>query len=443
MKHVLIFGAGRSSLYLIEYLASYCVANDLQLTVCDRETEYAMSNVKDTSHVEFVPLDIFDTAKVSFLIQDSTLVVSLLPADLHIHIARLCLSYKKNLATASYISEEMKELDAEVKGSNLVFLNEMGLDPGIDHLSAMKMMDQIRSESGEIISFESYCGGLVADEDDGDNPWKYKFSWNPRNVVLAGQGPPAQYLDEGKLKLVPYHHLFRYAEKFEIEGYGTLEGYPNRDSLKYMSAYGLDHVTKMIRGTLRKPGYCSAWQALVSAGLTDNTTILEFEEGTSLKDWVNSFLPKSSLPLRENISRYTQCGEKDVARLEWLGLFSNEPLPLFRGTSAQILEELLKKKWQLEATDHDLVVMLHRIKYVRGGSTFKYMATMVRKGESNTHTAMAMTVGLPLAIGCRLILEDKVKVRGVVAPVTKDIYEPVMQELETFGIRFIEKISAI
>lgn len=441
MKTIVVFGAGRSSLYLIEYLAAYCASHESKLCVCDKDVSYAQANVKLADGIEFIPLDIFDTAKVSAWIEKSLLVVSLLPAALHIHIAHLCITYKKNLATASYISDEMKGLHEEVKQAGLIFLNEIGLDPGIDHLSAMQMLDTIRKDGGLVRGFESYCGGLVADENDGENPWKYKFSWNPRNVVVAGQGSPAQYLAGKKLKIVPYHQLFRHIETFGIEDYGLLEGYPNRDSLKYMGLYGLDHVSDMIRGTLRKQGYCSGWQVFVNLGLTEDSTIIELNEGATLGEWLQMYLPASDLNIRENLQKYTGCTETDMGKLSWLGLFGDEKLPLSKGTSAQILEEILKQKWHLNTDDKDLVVMLHRIKYGKGDTNYVHTATMVLKGESNTHTAMAKTVGLPLAIGCKLILENKISARGVMAPVTSEFYEPVLKELESFGISFHEKTT--
>ncbi len=439
VKNVIVFGAGRSSLYLVEYLGDYCASREWQLLVCDKDITYAQQHARINSETQFISIDIFDTEKVSRLIENSLMVVSLLPAALHIHIAELCLQYKKDLATASYISDEMKALDEAVKNGGLIFLNEIGLDPGIDHLSAMQMMDVIRADGGDITGFESYCGGLVADENDGDNPWKYKFSWNPRNVVLAGQGGPAQYLESGKLKLVPYHQLFRHVETFGIEGYGTLEGYPNRDSLKYIELYGLKHVGQMIRGTLRKQGYCKTWQIFVDLGLTDDSTVLEFPEHASFSEWINTYLPAVDMDMRENLQQYTKASESDIGKLNWLGLFGDQKLPITKGTSAQILEEVLKQKWHLNDEDKDLVVMLHRIRYRKEGVGYIHQATMVLKGESNTHTAMAKTVGLPLAIACKLILENRIKSRGVIAPVMKEIYEPVLVELKTFGITFSEK----
>lgn len=438
MQHVVIFGAGRSSLYLIEYLAKYCVSNQLQLKVCDKDTGYAEQHCKLQVPVDFIDLDIFDKGKLQMLLIDAKLVISLLPAALHIHIAEMCLSNGKHLATASYISDEMKQMAEAVRSHGLVFLNECGLDPGIDHMSAMQMMDAIRNDGGLISGFESYCGGLMADDSDGGNPWKYKFTWNPRNVVVAGQGAPAQYLEENQLKLIPYHQLFRRVEPFTIDSYGTLEGYPNRDSLKYREIYNLHSVRDMIRGTLRKTGYCAAWQVLVDLGMTDDHTALEFNEGTTLKTWLESYLPKSDAGIIDRLKNYTGCSNEDISRIEWLGLFGDTNLPLLKGTSAQILEELLKQKWKLEDDDRDLVVMLHRIRYVKDGQRYTQLATMVLEGESNTHTAMAKTVGLPLAIGCKLILDGKIRERGVLAPVHPEFYEPVLAELQTFGIVFKE-----
>jgi saccharopine dehydrogenase-like NADP-dependent oxidoreductase len=437
VKNILVFGAGRSSLFLVEYLSTYCDAQALELVVCDKDTSYAREHARVGAAVRFLEIDIRDTETVSALVASAELVVSLLPAALHIQIAGFCLLHKKNLATASYISDEMKALHEQVRDHGLLFLNECGLDPGIDHMSAMKMLDHIRKNGGDIIGFESYCGGLVADEDDGNNPWKYKFSWNPRNVVLAGQGAPALYLDNGKLRLVPYHQLFRHVKSFNIDGYGMLEGYPNRDSLKYRELYGLDHIEDMVRGTLRKTGYASAWQVFVDLGMTDDTTEVTWGD-TSFSDWLNMYLPDSELGIRENLQKYTGCSGPELEKFDWLGFFGNEKLPLLKSTSAQQLEEILKIKWQLMPEDKDLVVMLHRITYRKNEEIFLDQATMVLTGESNTHTAMAKTVGLPLAIACKLILEGKIGAKGVMAPVLPEIYEPVLEELKGFGIDFMD-----
>jgi saccharopine dehydrogenase-like NADP-dependent oxidoreductase len=366
------------------------------------------------------------------------MVVSLLPAALHIHIAKWCLQAHKHLATASYISEEMKALHTEAESKGLVFLNEMGLDPGIDHMSAMKMMDEIRAKGGIISGFKSYCGGLVADEDDGENPWKYKFSWNPRNVVLAAQGGPAVFLEHGQLKLLPYHQVFAMPINYGIPNYGQLEAYPNRDSLKYIELYHLNGVKDMIRGTFRKPGYCKAWQVLVDLGLCDDSQVLHLPTNTTMSEWLGMYLPAGAGNLKSKLQAYTQCSEDAIEKIDYLGFFSEEQIPMLTGTSAQILEEVLKLKWKLEASDKDLVVMLHKIDYNLNGQAHTQIASMVLKGESNTHTAMAKTVGLPLAIGVKLILENKISEKGVLAPVFEDIYLPVLEELKGFGIDFIE-----
>ena len=409
MKSVLVFGAGRSSLYLLEYLQKWCITNTAQLIVCDKDISFVAQHIAEKTAITFQEIDVFDIEKIAIKIQESILVISLLPATIHYHIAKLCLQYGKNLATASYISNEMALLNEEAMAKGLIFLNELGLDPGIDHLSAMQIMDNIKKDGGEITSFESYCGGLVADKCDGDNPWKYKFSWNPRNVILAGQGAPAQYQKNETLKVIPYHQLFNHTDTFQIESYGELEGYPNRDSLKYIELYKLHHIKTMIRGTLRKKGYCSAWQVFISLGLTDDTTQLQFKDNATLQTLLKTYLPASNLEL-----------------------------PLLNGTSAQILEELLKVKWRLNNDDKDLVVMLHKIGYIKNGQQKTITSSFVLEGASNTHTAMSKTVGLPLAIGCKLILENKVRTRGVLAPLTPEFYEPILAELAVNGVIFTE-----
>ena len=438
VKQILVLGAGRSSLTLIEYLAKYADQEQYQLLVCDKDVQYASSHVKGYSSIRFVSIDIFDEAAVLPLIQNSSVVVSLLPAALHIHIAKWCLQAHKHLATASYISDEMKALHQEAESKGLIFLNEIGLDPGIDHMSAMKMMDEIRAKGGVIDGFKSYCGGLVADEDDGENPWKYKFSWNPRNVVLAAQGAPAMFLEQGQLKLTPYHQVFAHPLTFDIPQYGQLEAYPNRDSLKYIELYHLHGIKDMVRGTFRKPGYCKAWQVFVELGICDDSQALNLSSEMTMKDWLGMYLPSGQDSLESRLMQHTHCSEAEIEKLKYLGFFSNDLLPLLKGSSAQILEEVLKIKWKLEANDKDLVVMLHKIHYNLNGQAHTQIASMVLKGESNTHTAMAKTVGLPLAIGVKLILENKISKKGVLAPVFEDIYLPVLEELKSFGIDFIE-----
>lgn len=438
MKQILVFGAGRSGVYMVEYLKDYCADKGMRLVVCDKQTGYMESQVPASAHLDYRILDIENKEMVSNLVQASELVVSMLPAFLHMPVANLCLAHGRHLATASYISDDMKALNEQVRRKDLIFLNEMGLDPGIDHMSAMQMMDTIRKQGGKITGFRSYCGGLVADANDGDNPWKYKFSWNPRNVVLAAQGAPATYLEEGLVKVLPYQRVFENARLFQIPGYGALEAYPNRDSLKYLDVYGLHGVHNMVRGTFRKPGYCNAWQVFVCLGLTDDTLQLDLSEDITLTDWLRMYLPSSGADIRQQVQNISNCSTETLHKLEWLGFFSNQPLPLHKGTSAQILEELLKTKWKLEPEDKDLVVMLHEIEYMQNGKSHTHCASLVLEGHSNTHTAMAKTVGLPLAVGVKLILENRIAGRGVMTPVAEEVYKPVLEELARYSIVFNE-----
>lgn len=433
-----IIGAGKSSLFLIEYLADYCQKNQLSLTVFDRELTPTISLLQSKVKFVFEKLNLEDSDKLENTVKQSQLMVSMLPADLHFKVAELCLKHKVHLATASYVSEQMKSIHNEVKDNQLIFINEMGLDPGIDHMSAMKIMDDIRRKGGEIVGFESYTGGLIADEDDGDNPWKYKFSWNPRNVILAAQGPPAQYLENSKLKVKPYHRIFEGAKRFDIQGYGQLEAYPNRDSLKYIELYNLSNVKNMIRGTFRKSDFCEAWNVFVQLGMTDNQLKLHFKPTDSLKDWLTSYLPDSDLDAKSQLKLQFKLNDAIIQKMDWLGFFSNQVMPIFEGTSAQILEELLKEKWKLQKGDKDLIVMLHKIAYVHNSETKIHESVMILKGEDEHRTAMAKTVGLPLAIACKLILENKIKERGVLVPMKAEIYTPVLNELENLGIAFVD-----
>lgn len=440
---VSVIGSGRSSVFLIEYLANYCQSNSIPFAVYDRDTTFICHAINPDFHQFIHLLDVSDESAIESVVASSQLVVSMLPAFMHPQVAALCLKHKVNLATASYVSDAMSKLNEDVLKSNLIFINEVGLDPGIDHMSAMKIMDDLRENGAVLNGFKSYCGGLVADEDDGDNPWKYKFSWNPRNVVLAAQGAPAQYLENGKMKIMPYQQIFKSPAICEVADYGQLEAYPNRDSLKYIDLYGLHNVEDMVRGTFRKIGYCHAWQVFVELGMTDDSLVLHLPSNCTMTDWLNMYLPGSNADLKNKLKNFLNLSDDSISKLDWLGFFSLSPLPITTGTSAQILEEVLKAKWVLGAHDRDLVVMLHQISFVKNGEKCLLESTMVLKGESNTHTAMAKTVGLPLAIACKLILENTIKARGVLTPVTKEIYLPILDELSRFGITFNDTVSTL
>lgn len=290
MRKILIIGAGRSATSLIQYLIDKAEAEQLQLFIADLSLELAQQKTKNQAHTTALALDIFNAEDRAAAIQQVDLVISMLPAHLHIEVAKDCLVYKKHLVTASYISEAMQELDQEVKANKLIFMNEIGLDPGIDHMSAMKVIDEIREQGGKMLLFESFCGGLVAPESD-TNLWNYKFTWAPRNVVLAGQGGAAKFIQEGKYKYIPYHKLFRRTEFLHVEGYGKFEAYANRDSLKYRSVYGLEDVLTLYRGTIRRVGYSKAWNMFVQLGMTDDSYILDDSEHLSYREFTNLFLP--------------------------------------------------------------------------------------------------------------------------------------------------------
>jgi len=440
MKNILLLGAGKSSHVLIKYLLQNAASGSWQVTVADISLEAAQSNVGNHSNAKAIALDINNAQQREAAIQNADLVISLLPPALHLFAAKDCLRFKKHLVTASYVSPEMKALHQDVVASGLIFLNECGLDPGIDHMSAMKIMDEIHAGGGKIIEFRSYTGGLIAPESN-NNPWGYKFTWNPRNVILAGQGT-TKYLLDGKIKEVPYKELFTHTEKISVSGVDALEGYPNRDSLSYISLYGLEGISTMLRGTLRYEGFCRAWNVFVQLGYTDDETHIDTRNIT-YADLTESLLP---LPFRgnnlpEDLAKF--CREKPgsdtMKKIEWTRILSDDKIPLQNATAAQILQNLLEKKWKLEEGDKDIIVMQHQFKIQNSELRIENLiSSLVVKGDNSIDTAMAKTVGLPLGIAAKLILEGKIKRRGVIIPIEKEIYEPVLNELKNYKIVFEE-----
>jgi saccharopine dehydrogenase-like NADP-dependent oxidoreductase len=365
----------------------------------------------------------------------------MLPAHMHIEVAKDCVLYKKHMVTASYISAEMQALDAVAKENNIVLMNEIGLDPGIDHMSAMKIMDEIKSQGGKIILFESFCGGLVAPESD-DNLWNYKFTWNPRNVVLAGQGGAAKFIQEGKYKYIPYNKLFRRTEFLEVDGFGRFEAYANRDSLKYREIYGLEDAQTCYRGTIRRVGFSKAWDVFVQLGMTDDTFIVDDSETMSNREFVNLFLPYHPTDSVEIKFRHQlKIDQDDVIwdKLLELDLFSKTAISgLKNATPAQMLEKILADKWTLQPDDKDMIVMYHKFGYEINGEEKQIDSTMVCLGDDQTYTAMAKTVGLPVAIAALKILNGEITTAGVQLPISKEVYEPILKELEAYGVLFKE-----
>jgi len=441
MRKILVIGAGRSSSSLIKYLLDKSTEENLQIIVADVLKETAEKKVQDHKNGIAIALNVFDDKSRASAIKNVDIVVSMLPARFHVDVAKDCLTFKKNMVTASYISKEMKALDADVKKNGLVFMNEIGLDPGIDHMSAMQVIEKIRDKGAKMLLFESFTGGLVAPESD-TNLWNYKFTWNPRNVVLAGQGGAAKFIQEGKYKYIPYHNLFRRTEFLDIEGAGKFEAYANRDSLKYLKDYGLDDVLTMYRGTIRRVGFSRAWHLLLRLGMTDDSYIVEGSEEMSYRDFTNSFLsynPNDSVELK--LRSYLKIEQDDVIwdKLLELDIFNpNKKVGLKNATPAQILEKILMDSWSLEEDDKDMIVMQHKFGYEIDGEKRQIESSMVVLGEDQTYTAMAKTVGLPVGIATLLILNKKITNPGVQIPIIKEVYEPILKELEQFGIGFKE-----
>ena len=442
MRKILVIGAGKSASFLIKYLLDKSTEENLHIIVGDINIQNARKLINNHEKGQAITLDVFSSHSRHDAIENADIVVSMLPARYHIEVAKDCITYGKNMVTASYISKEMEDLDNAAKNKGLVFMNEIGVDPGIDHMSAMKVIDDIRSKGGKMILFESFTGGLVAPESD-TNLWNYKFTWNPRNVVLAGQGGAAKFLQEGTYKYIPYNRLFRRTEFLEIEGYGRFEAYANRDSLKYQSVYGMDDIKTLYRGTMRRVGYGRAWNIFVLLGMTADDYTIDDSENMSYRDFINAFLPYSHTDSVELKFRHAlKIDQDDIVwdKLEELDIFSKTKMvELKQASPAQILQKILMDSWTLEDDDIDMIVMYHKFGYELNGKMHQIDSTMVVKGDDRTYTAMSKTVGLPVAIATLAILNEKITTPGVQIPINKEVYEPILNELEDFGIKFSEK----
>lgn len=442
MRKILVIGSGKSSSYLIKYLLDKSKTENLYITIGDINTENALKLIADHENAEAMVLDVFNNDQRTAAVKNADIVVSMLPARFHIEVAKDCVTYQKNLVTASYVSKEMQALEEEVVKNNLIFMNEIGVDPGIDHMSAMQVIDRIRDKGGEIILFESFTGGLVAPESD-NNLWNYKFTWNPRNVVVAGQGGAAKFLQEGTYKYIPYHRLFRRTEFLDVEGFGRFEAYANRDSLKYQHAYGMDNVKTLYRGTMRRVGFSRAWNVFVQLGMTDDSYTIDDSENMSYRDFVNAFLPYSPTDSVELKFRHQlKIDQDDIIWDKFLELDifnANKMVGLKKATPAQILQKILQDSWMLKDDDKDMIVMYHKFGYRLDGKKYQIDATMVTTGEDQIYTAMSKTVGLPVAMATLDILNGKITTPGVQIPITKEVYDPILAELKEYGIEFHEK----
>ncbi len=503
MKKILLFGAGKSATVLIDYLLRHSLAENWIVTVVDANPELAKQKIGNALGGEAIGLDITNEGERRLLIARATLVISLLPPALHLLVAQDCLQAGKNLLTASYIDEPMRALGGEIQKRGLIFLCEMGLDPGIDHMSAKSIIDEIHNDGGTITSFKSHCGGLVADQHD-DNPWHYKVSWNPRNIVLAGKAG-ARYKLDGETVSLPYEALFAEKRFVAMPGKDPLCWYPNRDSLPYMALYGLDDCPTFVRTTLRHPDFMYGWKNVIELGLTDETpaylaadktmkeVFREHMQRHGFQDWLQAKLQQQfrlSTRLLEDLVKLVdlqaekeQKGDEDVEafmavndqgtlesvdlddlksnaastvaermhdakltlkQLFFLGMDDNiTQVNKARCSAADLLQLSLEKKLPLLAGEQDRVVMVHEMEWEKDGQRFLTRSSLDVDGANDQHTAMAKTVGLPLGIAARLILNGTIQTPGLHIPVSSDIYAPVMAELAKDGIVFTEETTPL
>lgn len=441
MKKVLILGAGLSASSLIKYLIDHSEECNWTIKLGDISLELCEQKIAGHKNGEAFVFDVKNQKQVDLEVKKADLVISMLPASFHHIVAQACVEHAVNMVTASYVSKEVRAMDREAKEKGIILLNEIGVDPGIDHMSAMQVIDRIKEKGGKIIEFESNTGGLVAPKYD-NNPWNYKFTWNPRNVVLAGQGN-SQFLHNGMYKYIPYNKLFERYERINVLDLGEFEAYPNRDSLSYTNIYGLEDVKTIFRGTIRRPGFSKAWNAFVQLGMTSDDYIFNNSKNATYRQFINSYLPYNvEKPVEQKVAEYLNVDEDSAMmyKLRWLGIFGDEVIGLDKATPAEILQQLLESKLSLDSDDIDMIVMQHQFVYELNDEIKKIYSSMIVYGENNVHTAMSITVGLPVAIAAKMLLTGEISgLTGVHIPTVKEIYEPIMKELEDYKIRFTEE----
>lgn len=446
MRNILVIGAGRSSTILINYLLDEAKKNNWFVTVADASPTLGAQKVNGHSHGRGTWLDVLKPNDRKDLMSRNDVVVSLLPPHLHYRIAKDCIKYNKHLVTASYVSRDMYRLEEQVMDASLIFMGEMGFDPGIDNMSMMRCVHNIKAQKGKINSIRSYTGDIVAPESD-TNPWHYKITWNPRNLILSGQGT-SQYLVKNKYKNIPYNRLFKQYRLVDIPNVGQFESYSSRDSLLYRKAYGLDKIPTLKRSILRPTGFCDAWDALVQLGLTDDTYPILESKRLTYRELTDSYLvdnPYNTGTIKERLAAFLGIGASSevIKKIEWLGLFDRRVINIEKATPAKILENLLLKKWTPEPTDKDIVVMHHVFKYKIKNKLFRLKSTMTLKGENSTETAIAKIIGLPIGIFVKMIMKGEITDRGFEVAVQPKVYTPVFEELKDYGITFTETKEAI
>ena len=444
MKEILLFGAGKSATVLVDYLLATAEIENWHLTIVDADIVAAQSKIGNSSFGNVISFDIHHERQRNKIIQEADIVISLLPPALHFLVAQDCVLFSKNLLTASYVDDKIRSLQHEIENKNLLFLCEMGLDPGIDHMSAMKILDEIRDKGGRVHSFKSHCGGLIDPQSD-NNPWHYKITWNPRNIVLAGKAG-AIFKQAGKKVKIAYDKIFENCGEVLIGDLPILAYYPNRDSIGYASLYGLKDASTFIRTTLRYASFCRGWNVIRHLGLTETDDKETIKGYNTISEWLHQKLRGIELrsmtwleylKIYVDVKWHTELTEQ----IDYLDLFEDKSIPPHVECSADILQYLLESRLLLNQEDRDMIVMLHEIEYEANGKRFYIDSSLVVKGEDHLRTAMAKTVGLPLGIAVKLILKNEILIRGLHIPVVKEIYLPVLAELESQGISFKEKVK--
>lgn len=437
---ILVLGSGMVSRPGVTYLLKQ---NNLQVTVASNELEVAQRLVKGFANGSALFIDVDDTDKLSQLVEAHDIVVSLLPWVFHVRVAELCLKFGKNMATTSYVSDGMRKLDGPAREKGLLFLNEIGVDPGIDHMSAMKIINEVAKEGGKIRHFYSYCGGLPA-PDNNDNPFGYKFSWSPKGVVLASKNA-AKFLENGEIVDIPGKDLFLHYRMEEVEDLGEFEVYPNRDSLPYKVLYGLEDAYTVMRGTYRYPGWCDTIKKMVDLGLVDDTR-LENLEGKTYKEMIAELAgAKTGEDVIEKTAEKIGLPQDSevIKRLEWLGLFSDETVPAYNNR-LDVLSHRLQEKLYYKEGEKDMLLMRHKFVVENANGTQDLItSTLIDYGIPGGDSSMARTVSLPLAIGVKLMADGKINLTGVQISNKKEIYEPVLNELETLNIKMEEKRTPV
>ncbi|MDC1063656.1 saccharopine dehydrogenase C-terminal domain-containing protein [Flavobacteriales bacterium] len=441
MKKILVIGAGRSAFTLIRYLLNESISNNWKVIVADYNLDLVKKTCKEHVNARPIFFNVNDKEQRECEIKNSDIVVSMLPANLHALVANDCILFQKNLVTASYVSDEIQKMSDAAISNNLIFLNEVGLDPGIDHMSAMKIIDDLKLQGAEILSFKSYCGGLIHPQFD-NNPWNYKFTWNPRNVILAGRGT-SKFLNEKKICEIEYNNLFNETEIINVLDQGDFESYANRDSLSYISSYGLEKINTMYRGTLRKVGFSNSWNSFVKLGMTNDEHTIKNSETLSYFNFMDQLVPKSKTKsLEERFCEFLSINivSKEFKKFKWLDLFTDKIIGLKNATAAQILQKILEDKLSLESKDKDMVVMQHQFLYKIDDKVKKLHSSLIVFGDDQQNTAMAKTVGLPVGISVKLVLNGVIQLKGIQIPTIKEIYNPILKELEKNKINFIEEL---